>query len=52
MNELMISNAVVVHLRFITSAFLKANAPMYEPFLDDGMTMDMFCNQFVEAMDR
>lgn len=47
-----ISNSIVVHLRFITSAFLKANAEMYSPFLDDGMTMEIFCNQFVEAMDR
>jgi len=52
LSDLMLSNAVVVHLRFITSAHLKANADMYLPFMDDGYTMEMFCNQFVEAMDR
>lgn len=47
-----ISNSVVVHLRFLASAYLKSNADMYSPFLDDGMTMEIFCAQFVEAMDR
>lgn len=52
MNDTMISNAVVVHVRFIISAYLKLNAIMYEPFMENGLTVEMFCNQFTEAMDR
>ena len=66
MQDPMQSNAIVVHLRFLTSAYLKNNAMLYEPFLImDAATMSLsqvtqfgepdmesFCRMQVEAMDR
>jgi ubiquitin thioesterase protein OTUB1 len=47
------SNAIVVYLRFLTSAHLKKNDVLYEPFLEDNViSIDDFCSAQVEAMDR
>jgi ubiquitin thioesterase protein OTUB1 len=49
------SNAIVVYLRFLTSAHLKKYEDLYLPFLDDAiqaMGIEYFCNGQVEAMDR
>ncbi|KAK9763032.1 hypothetical protein K7432_010661 [Basidiobolus ranarum] len=45
-----ISNAIVVHLRFITSAYLKLHADEYLPFIDYAGSMSQFCSHYVEAM--
>ncbi|ORX89015.1 cysteine proteinase [Basidiobolus meristosporus CBS 931.73] len=45
-----ISNAIVVHFRFITSAYLKLHAEEYLPFIDYAGSMDQFCSHYVEAM--
>ncbi|KAL1916206.1 uncharacterized protein VTP21DRAFT_5823 [Calcarisporiella thermophila] len=47
-----VSNSIVMHLRFITSAYLRLNAILYEPFLDFGISMDQFCQMHVESMGR
>ncbi|KAI8639503.1 peptidase C65 Otubain-domain-containing protein [Parasitella parasitica] len=48
-----ISNAIVMHFRFIASAFLRINAAEYEPFLIDEMvSIDEFCSMHVEAFGR
>lgn len=47
-----ISNSVVVHLRFITSGYLKVNQELYAPFMDGDMSVVEYCEHFVEAMDR
>ena len=59
------SNAVVVHFRFLTSAYLKIHSMLYENFLvfdpttmsmsqqnDGHLDMETFCRMHVEAMDR
>jgi ubiquitin thioesterase protein OTUB1 len=48
------SNAIVVYLRFITSAYLKVNSENYLPFIiSDGYeNMDQFCVSQVEAIGR
>ncbi|KAI3649551.1 hypothetical protein MP228_005183 [Amoeboaphelidium protococcarum] len=66
MNDIMISNAVVVHMRFLASAYLKCNEELYLPFLlsqsdssrylsnlpgDAVLDMDTFCRMYVESMD-
>ena len=48
-----ISNAIVVHLRFVTSAYLRVHAAEYEPFLVVEMiSIDEFCAMHVEAFGR
>ncbi|ORX50463.1 cysteine proteinase [Hesseltinella vesiculosa] len=48
-----ISNAIVMHLRFLASAFLRLHANDYEPFLVAEMiSMDEFCAMHVEAFGR
>ncbi|OZJ05973.1 hypothetical protein BZG36_01212 [Bifiguratus adelaidae] len=48
-----ISNAIVMHMRFITSAYLRMHAAEYEPFLEAEMiSIDEFCNMHVEAFGR
>ncbi|KAI8073161.1 peptidase C65 Otubain-domain-containing protein [Gongronella butleri] len=48
-----ISNAIVMHLRFVASAFLRVHANDYEPFLVAEMiSMDEFCAMHVEAFGR
>jgi ubiquitin thioesterase protein OTUB1 len=47
-----VSNAIVMHLRFVTSAFLKTHTEEYEPFLESGCTMELFCANEVECMGR
>ncbi|KAJ1655387.1 hypothetical protein IWQ61_004849 [Dispira simplex] len=44
------SNAIVVFLRFITSAYLQQHADDYQPFMEDDMDLKTFCVGFVEAM--
>ncbi|KAM0786215.1 hypothetical protein ACM66B_007018 [Microbotryomycetes sp. NB124-2] len=62
-NDPEVSNAIVVFLRLLTSAYLKANADEFTPFLfaldDDprfleggAPTMDQFCSFHVEAVQR
>eukprot|EP00158_Paraphelidium_tribonemae_P001395 Partr_v1_DN24353_c0_g1_i1_m32001 putative OTU domain, ubiquitin aldehyde binding len=52
MNDYMKSNSIVVYLRLLTSAYLRLHAEEYAPFMEDGMTVEAFCNAQVEAMDR
>ncbi|ORZ24028.1 peptidase C65 Otubain-domain-containing protein [Absidia repens] len=48
-----ISNAIVMHLRFVTSAYLRVHADDYEPFLVAEMiSIDEFCAMHVEAFGR
>lgn len=48
-----ISNAIVMHFRFIASAYLRIHAAEYEPFLIDEMiSIDEFCSMHVEAFGR
>jgi ubiquitin thioesterase protein OTUB1 len=47
------SNAIVMHFRFIASAYLRIHAAEYEPFLIDEMiSIDEFCSMHVEAFGR
>ncbi|KAI9258057.1 ubiquitin thioesterase otubain-like protein [Phascolomyces articulosus] len=48
-----ISNAIVMHLRFVASAYLRIHAAEYEPFLVVEMiSIDEFCAMHVEAFGR
>ncbi|KAG2196100.1 hypothetical protein INT46_005771 [Mucor plumbeus] len=48
-----ISNAIIMHFRFIASAYLRIHAAEYEPFLIDEMvSIDEFCSMHVEAFGR
>lgn len=48
-----ISNAIVMHLRFIASAYLRIHAAEYEPFLMvEQISIDEFCAMHVEAFGR
>ncbi|KAI8065361.1 peptidase C65 Otubain-domain-containing protein [Gilbertella persicaria] len=48
-----ISNAIVMHFRFIASAYLRLHSAEYEPFLIDEMiSIDEFCSMHVEAFGR
>ncbi|CAO3638917.1 unnamed protein product [Cunninghamella blakesleeana] len=48
-----ISNAIVMHLRFVASAYLRFNANEYEPFLMVEMiSIDEFCATHVEAFGK
>ncbi|KAI8388433.1 peptidase C65 Otubain-domain-containing protein [Radiomyces spectabilis] len=48
-----ISNAIVMHLRFVTSAYLRMHADEYEPFLVVEMiSIEEFCAMHVEAFGR
>ncbi|GAA5795816.1 hypothetical protein HPULCUR_001178 [Helicostylum pulchrum] len=47
------SNSIVMHFRFIASAFLRIHSAEYEPFLIDEMiSIDEFCSMHVEAFGR
>lgn len=48
----MISDSLVMYMRFLTSGYLKANAILYENYLDNGYTIDLFCSKEVEPIDR
>jgi ubiquitin thioesterase protein OTUB1 len=45
------SNAAVVCIRFVTSAYIKTHAQDYEPYLDEGESLQRWCERWVEAMD-
>lgn len=48
-----VSNAIVMHFRFVTSAYLKNHAAEYEPFLlVEMISIDEFCSNNVEAFGR
>lgn len=48
-----ISNAIVMHLRFVASAYLRIHFAEYEPFLVAEMiSIDEFCAMHVEAFGR
>lgn len=48
-----ISNSIVMHLRFVASAYLKIHSAEYEPFLIvEAISIDQFCAQEVEAFGR
>ncbi|KAI8876494.1 cysteine proteinase [Backusella circina FSU 941] len=48
-----ISNCIVMHLRFVASAYLRMHSPEYEPFIIDEMiSIDEFCVSQVEAFGR
>ncbi|RUS31552.1 hypothetical protein BC938DRAFT_477568 [Jimgerdemannia flammicorona] len=48
-----VSNAIVMHFRFVTSAYLKNHAAEYEPFLlVEMISIDEFCSMQVEAFGR
>lgn len=48
-----ISNAIVMHLRFVASAYLRIHSAEYEPFLEVEMiSIDEFCAMHVEAFGR
>lgn len=47
------SNAIVMHFRFIASAYLRLHSAEYEPFIIDEMiSIDQFCSMHVEAFGR
>ena len=45
------SNYMVMFLRFITSAMLFANKDLYSAYIDEGMTIELFCRTAVEPLD-
>ncbi|RUS22152.1 peptidase C65 Otubain-domain-containing protein [Endogone sp. FLAS-F59071] len=48
-----VSNTIVMHFRFVTSAYLKYHAAEYEPFLlVEMVSIDEFCSSNVEAFGR
>lgn len=48
-----ISNCIVMHLRFVASAYLRIHSAEYEPFIIDEMiSIDEFCVTQVEAFGR
>jgi len=47
-----ISNAIVVHFRFMTSAYLQLHKDDYYPFIMDYGSMERFCAQEVESIGR
>jgi ubiquitin thioesterase protein OTUB1 len=47
-----ISNYLVLMLRFLTSAQLRNNAPLYETFIDNGQPIEFFCQTEVEPIDK
>ncbi|KAI9279845.1 peptidase C65 Otubain-domain-containing protein [Sporodiniella umbellata] len=48
-----ISNAIVMYVRFMASAYLRVHSAEYEPFLIDEMiSIDEFCARNVEAFGR
>lgn len=51
-NDKETSDSLVMYLRFLTSGYIKANAIMYETFLEGGQTIDHFCQVEVEPIDR
>lgn len=46
------SDYLVMYMRFLTAGYLKTNDFLYESFLEDGMTMDYFCQTEVEPIDK
>lgn len=44
------SNAVVVYLRFLTSAWLKTHRDTYAPYLEEGQVLERWCERWVEAI--
>ena len=46
------ADTLVMYLRFLTSGYLKTNDFLYEHFLENGMTMDLFCQIEVEPIDK
>eukprot|EP01017_Pseudomicrothorax_dubius_P012333 TRINITY_DN1500_c0_g1_i2.p1 TRINITY_DN1500_c0_g1~~TRINITY_DN1500_c0_g1_i2.p1 ORF type:complete len:170 (-),score=51.34 TRINITY_DN1500_c0_g1_i2:118-627(-) len=46
------SDSLVMYARFLTGGYLKANAILYETFLDEGITIEDFCRMEVEPIDR
>jgi len=39
-------------MRFLTSGYLKTNSFLYEHFLENGISMDYFCQTEVEPIDK
>lgn len=48
----MVSDSLVMYMRFLTSCSLKTNAILYENYIDNGYTVDLFCSKEVEPIDR
>ena len=46
------SDSLVMYLRFLTSAYIKTNAVLYETFLEEGTNIERFCQTEVEPIDR
>lgn len=47
LNDDGVSNYVVAYLRIVTAAYMKTHADDFQPFLEEGMTVDEFCNRHV-----
>lgn len=45
------SNSLVMFLRFLTSASLQKQKELYSVYLDESLTMDIFCRTEVEPID-
>ena len=41
-----------MYMRLLTSGYLRNNAILFEHFLENGMTMEHFCQTEVEPIDR
>lgn len=50
MNQPERSNAVVVFLRFLTSAYMKSNKDAYVPYLEQDQVLDRWAERWVEAI--
>ena len=46
------SDSLVMYLRFLVSGYLRTNALLYEHFLENGMSMEHFCQTEVEPVDK
>lgn len=43
---------LLMHCRFMTSAYLKANSVLYEAFMVDFIDVASYCNHEIEGVDR
>jgi ubiquitin thioesterase protein OTUB1 len=46
------SNAAIVHLRMLTSSYLRLHSDEYLPFIENANNMDQYCSKEVEAFGR
>lgn len=48
----MTSDSLIMYLRFMTSGYLKANKEIYECYMENFLTIEEFCAQEVDPIDK